>query len=91
MVAILFNHGIGVVKQKHELLFGCFYHWTVLIFLQLPVVVAGVVFIKHVNICITQQRSRFTYVVFCFHFAFVRRKMVQFFDTVRYTVDWLEC
>jgi len=58
VVAILFNHGIGIVKQKHELLLGCFYHWTILIFLQLPVV-AGVVCIKHVNIHITQQRNRF--------------------------------
>lgn len=91
MAAILLNHGIGIVKQKLELLLGCFYHWTVLIFLQLPVVVAGVVCIKHMNIHITQQRSRFIYVVFCFHFAIVRRKMVHFFYTVRYTLDWMEC
>jgi len=91
VVAILFKHGIGILKQKHELLLGCFYNWTVLIFLQLPVIVPGVVCIKHMNINITQQRSKLISVVFYFHFAVVRRKMVQFFDTVRYTVDWMEC
>jgi hypothetical protein len=83
MVAVLFSHGIGIVKQKHELFLGCFHHWTVLIFHQLPVDVAGVVCIKHMNIHIKQQRSRFIYVVLYFHFAVVQRKMVQFFDTER--------